>query len=108
MAFPDITPFVGMTTYITIVVEFALGLGFGYFLGKLIKGLLGLILIGLVGVALNYAQFATLSNTVLHDLAPNLDQSTFLNIVSTIGLLFGVTVVLPMIVGLIVGFLIGR
>lgn len=102
----DITSFFGMTTYISILVEFALGFGFGYFLGKFVKAMLGLIVMGFIGVALNFSQFVALSNTVLQGLS--VSQSQFITIVSTILLFLSVTVLLPMSVGLIVGFLIGR
>jgi hypothetical protein len=102
----DITLFFGTATYITILVEFALGFGFGYFLGKFVKALLGLIVMGFIGVALNFTQFIALSNTVLQELG--VDQSKFITIVSTIVLFFGLTVLVPMIIGLILGFLVGR
>ncbi|HVP41412.1 MAG TPA: hypothetical protein VMS95_05620 [Candidatus Krumholzibacteriaceae bacterium] len=102
----DITAFFGTATYITIIVEFALGFGFGYFLGKFVKALLGLIVMGFIGVALNFTQFVALSNTVLQELG--VSQSQFITIVSTIVLFLGLTVLLPMTIGLILGFLIGR
>lgn len=94
-----------MTTYITILVEFALGFGFGYFMGKFVKALLGLIVMGIIGLALNFTQFVALSNTVLQEL--NVSQSQFIAVVTTIVLFLGVTVLLPMVVGLILGFLVG-
>jgi hypothetical protein len=102
----DVASFFGMATYITILVEFALGFGFGYFLGKFVKALLGLIVMGFIGVALNFTQFVALSNTVLQELG--VSQSQFITIVSTILLFLGVTVFLPMIIGLILGLLVGR
>jgi hypothetical protein len=106
MIMVDITSFFGMATYISILVEFALGFGFGYFLGKFVKALFGLIVMGFIGVALNFSQFVALSNTVLQELG--VSQSQFITIVSAILLFLSVTVLLPMSVGLIVGFLIGR
>lgn len=102
----DITSFFGMATYITILVEFALGFGFGYFLGKFVKALLGLIVMGFIGVALNFTQFVALSNTVLQELG--MSQSQFITVVSTIILFLGMTVLLPMTIGLVFGFLVGR
>jgi len=102
----DITAFFGTATYITILVEFALGFGFGYFLSKFVKALLGLILMGFIGVALNFTQFMALSTTVLQELG--VDQSKFLTIVSTILLFLGLTVLVPMTIGLILGFMLGR
>lgn len=95
-----------MATYITILVEFALGFGFGYFLGKFVKALLGLIVMGFIGVALNFTQFVALSNTVLQELG--MSQSQFITVVSTIILFLGMTVLLPMTIGLVFGFLVGR
>jgi len=105
MTMIDITSFFGVTTYITILVEFALGFGFGYFMGKFVKALLGLIVMGIIGLALNFTQFVALSNTVLQEL--NVSQSQFIAVVTTIVLFLGVTVLLPMVVGLILGFLVG-
>lgn len=102
----DIASFFGMATYITILVEFALGFGFGYFLGKFVKALLGLIVMVFIGLALNFTQFVALSDTVLQEL--DVSQSQFMTTVSTIVLFVGVTVLLPMTIGLILGFLVGR
>lgn len=102
----DITTFFGTTTFITIAIEFALGFGLGYFLGKFVRALLGLIVVGLIGVALNFTQFAALSSTVLNELG--VDQSKFIEIVSTIVLFLGLTVLVPMTIGIILGFLVGR
>jgi small-conductance mechanosensitive channel len=102
----DVTSFFGMATYITILVEFALGFGFGYFLGKFVKALLGLIVMGFIGVALNFTQFIALSNTVLKELG--VSQSQFITIASTILLFLGLTVIAPLTVGLIIGLLVGR
>lgn len=102
----DITSFFGTATYITILVEFALGFGFGYFLGKFVKALLGLIVMGFIGVALNFTQFVALSNTVLQELG--VSQAQFMTIASTILLFLGLTVLAPLTVGLIIGFLVGR
>jgi hypothetical protein len=102
----DVTSFFGMATYITIILEFALGFGFGYFLGKFVKALLGLVVMGFIGVALNFTQFAALSSTVLKELG--VSQSQFITIVNTIVLFLGITVFLPMIIGLILGLLVGR
>jgi hypothetical protein len=83
-----------------------LGFGFGYFLGKFVKALLGLIVMGVIGVALNFTQFVALSNEVLSELG--VSQSQFITIVSTIVLFLGLTVLIPMTIGLILGFLLGR
>jgi hypothetical protein len=106
MAMIDIASSFGTATYVTILVEFAMGFGFGYFLGKFVKVLLGLIVMGFIGVALNFTQFVALSNTVLHEF--HVSQSQFITIGSAIVLFLGITVLLPMTVGLILGFLLGR
>ena len=102
----DITSFFGMATYVTMLVEFALGFGFGYFLGKFVKAMLGLIVMGFIGVALNFTQFATLGSKVLQEFG--VSQSQFITIVSMIALFLSITVLLPMIIGLVLGFLVGR
>jgi hypothetical protein len=102
----DITSFIGTATYVTVLLEFALGFGFGYFLGKLVKAFIGLIVMGIIGVAINYTQFVALSNTVLQELGVN--QAQFINIASTIFLFLGLTVLAPLTIGLVLGFLVGR
>jgi hypothetical protein len=65
-----------------------------------------MIQIGFIGVAINYTQFVALSDAVLRDL--NVSQAQFINIVSTIFLFLGLTAIVPLTVGLILGFLVGR
>ncbi len=101
-----LTTFFTTTTYITIIVEFALGFGLGYFLGKFVRALLGLIVVGLIGVALNYTQFTILSNTIASQLG--LDQAKFVDVITTVILFLGATVLAPMLIGVIIGFLVGR
>lgn len=102
----DIMAFFGTATYITIIIEFALGVGLGYFLGKFVRALIGLIAVGLIGIALNYTQFAALGGTIADQLG--LTQSKFVDIISTVIIYLGLTVLVPMTIGIIIGFLIAR
>ena len=89
-----------------MVVEFGLGFAFGYYLGKFVKALLGLLVLGFVGVLINYAQFVTLSETVTQKLGVTPRQ--FIDVISAILPLLALTVLAPLTVGVIAGFLIGR
>jgi large-conductance mechanosensitive channel len=102
----DFTSLLNTETLIPIVVEFALGFGFGYYLGKFVKALIGLLVMGVIGVAINYAQFVTLSNTVTQKLGVTPQQ--FLNVISAILPLLALTIIAPLTVGAIVGFLAGH
>lgn len=102
----DVISLFTTATFISLAVEFALGFAFGYYLGKFVRALLGLMVLGFIGVAINYAQFTALSNMVTQKL--DVTPQQFLNVVSTILLFLGLTVIAPLTVGVIVGFLVGR
>lgn len=93
-------------TYITIAVEFGLGSAFGYFLGKLVKAMIALLVLGFIGVMINYTQFVVLSDAVIQNLG--VSSSQFISVVSTVLLFLSLTVIAPLTVGLILGFLVGR
>lgn len=93
-------------TFITLAVEFAFGFGLGYFAGKLVKAVIGLMVLGFVGAAVNYTQFVALSNTVVQQLG--ISQAQLVNVAGIILLFLGLTVIAPITIGLILGFLVGR
>ncbi len=101
----DIISLFTTTTYITLAMEFALGFGFGYFLGKLVKAIIGLLVLGFIGVIINYTQFVALSDAVIQK--SGVSQTQFINVIGTVLLFLGLTVIAPLTIGLILGFLVG-
>jgi len=93
-------------TYITLSVEFFFGFALGYFLGKLVKALIGLMMISFVGVLVNFSQFVALSDAVVQQLG--ISPAQFVNVVGVIMLFLGLTVIIPLALGLVLGYLIGR
>jgi len=102
----DVTSLLNSGTLIPLVIDFGLGFGLGYYLGKFVRALIGLLVIGFIGVAINYAQFVMISNTVTKKLGVTSQQ--FLNVISAILPLLALTVVAPLTVGIVVGFLVGH
>jgi hypothetical protein len=93
-------------TYITLAVEYAFGFGLGYFMGKLVKALIGLMVLGFISVAVNYTQFVALSNTIIQQLG--VSQAQLINVTGIILLFLGLTVIAPLTIGLILGYFVGR
>jgi large-conductance mechanosensitive channel len=102
----DFTSLLNAGTLIPLAVEFGLGFGFGYYLGKFVRALIGLLVLGFIGVAINYAQFVTLSSTVAQKLGVTPQQ--FLNVITAILPLLALTVIAPLTVGVVIGFLVGH
>ena len=102
----DIGSLFATGSLISLIVEFGLGFAFGYYLGKFVKALLGLLVLGFVGVLINYVQFVTLSETVTQKLGVTPQQ--FIDVISAILPLLALTVLAPLTVGVIAGFLVGR
>ena len=101
----DIVSLFTTATYITLVVEFAFGFGLGYFAGKLVKAFIGLIVLGFIGAMVNYTQFINLSSSLIKQLG--ISQAQLINVAGLILLLLGLTVIAPITVGLVLGFLVG-
>jgi hypothetical protein len=101
----DIVSLFTTATYITLVVEFAFGFGLGYFAGKLVKAFIGLIVLGFIGAMVNYTQFIALSSSLIKQLG--ISQAQLINVAGLILLLLGLTVIAPITVGLVLGFLVG-
>ncbi len=93
-------------TYVALIVEFVLGLAFGYYFRKLIKALIGLMILGFISMALNYTQFIMLKDMLVENL--NIGPETLMDIIGLTTMVLGLTVFLPLTIGLIIGFLIGR
>jgi hypothetical protein len=102
----EIASFFTTTTYVTLGVEFVFGFGLGYFAGKLVKALIGLMILGFVGVMVNFTQFVALSDAVIGQLG--VSPAQFMNVASVIILFLGLTVIAPLTVGLILGYFVGR
>jgi hypothetical protein len=102
----DVASLLNIGTLIPLVIDFGLGFGLGYYLGKFVRALIGLLVLGIIGVAINYAQFVMISNTVTQKLGVTPQQ--FLNVISAILPLLALTVVAPLTVGIAVGFLVGH
>lgn len=92
-------------TYMALIIEFVLGLAFGYYFRKLIKALVGLMILGFIGVALSYTQLMMLKDALAEHL--NIGPETLMDIVGLTTMILGLTVLLPLTIGLIIGFLIG-
>ena len=92
-------------TYMALIIEFVLGLAFGYYFRKLIKALIGLMILGFIGVALNYTQIMMLKDALAEHL--DIGPEVLMDIVGLTTMILGLTVLLPLTIGLIVGFLIG-
>jgi hypothetical protein len=93
-------------TYTALIIEFVLGLAFGYYFRKLITALLGLMILGFIGVALNYAQFMMLKDVLVEHL--DIGAGTLMDVIGLITIVLGLTVLAPLTIGLIIGYLIGR
>ena len=87
------------SSLITFIIEFALGLGLGYFSAKVFKYILALICIFILGIVLNVWNAPNLGNL-------GLEWSTVYPALLSIIYMLGLTTVLPVILGFIVGILI--
>jgi len=92
------------TALITFLIEFALGIGLGYFSVKVAKYLLALVAILIVGVLLNIWQSGNLQEIVT-ELKPL--WSTIYPVIQSLIILIGLTTILPITLGFIIGFIIG-
>ena len=92
-------------TYITLAIEFAFGFGLGYFAGKFVKAFIGLLVFGFIGAMVNYSQFIALSNNLIQQLG--ISQAQLMSVAGLIILFLGITVIAPITIGLILGFLVG-
>jgi len=93
-------------TYVALIVKFVLGLPFGYYFRKLIKALIGIMILGFIGIALNYTQLIMLKDMLVENL--NIGPETLMDVVGLTTMVLGLTVFLPLTIGLIIRFLIGR
>jgi uncharacterized membrane protein (Fun14 family) len=102
----DVASLFATGSLISLVVEFGLGFALGYYLKKYVKAMLGLLALGFIGVLINYAQFVTLSENVTQKLGVTPQQ--FIDVITAILPFLALTVIAPLAVGVIIGFLVGR
>jgi len=63
------------------------------------------MILGFIGMALNYTQFIMLKDVLVENL--NIGPETLMDLTGLITMVLGLTVFLPLTIGLIIGFLIG-
>ena len=91
------------TVLITFFIQFALGLGLGYLSVKVAKYLIALLAIFIVGVLLNIWQSANLQEMVG---GLSLQWSKVYPVIQALIILVGLTTVLPITLGFIIGFVV--
>jgi hypothetical protein len=91
------------TVLITFFIQFALGLGLGYLSIKVAKYLIALLAIFIVGVLLNIWQSANLQEMVG---GLSLQWSKVYPVIQALIVLVGLTTVLPITLGFIIGFVV--
>jgi len=92
------------TVLITFFIQFALGIGLGYLSVKVAKYLLALLAIFIVGVLLNVWHSGNLQDLLA---GFSLQWSRVYPIIQALIVLVGLTTVLPITVGFIIGFVVG-
>lgn len=91
------------TVLITFFIQFALGLGLGYLSVKVAKYVIALLAIFIVGVLLNIWQSANLQEMVG---GLSLQWSKVYPVIQALIVLVGLTTVLPITLGFIIGFVV--
>jgi len=92
---------------ITFVIELALGLGLGYFAAKALKYIIALVAIFVVGVLLNVWQSPQITTSISSILSSNgITVSNLPTVFMTIVYALGLTTVLPITIGFIIGIVI--
>ena len=91
------------TVLITFFIQFALGIGLGYLSVKVAKYLIALLAIFIVGVLLNIWQSANLQEMVG---GLSLQWSKVYPVIQALIVLVGLTTVLPISLGFIIGFVV--
>jgi len=91
------------TVLITFFIQFALGLGLGYLSVKVAKYLIALLAIFILGVLLNIWQSANLQEMVG---GLSLQWSKVYPVIQALIVLVGLTTVLPITLGFIIGFVV--
>lgn len=93
-------------TYVVVIIEFALGFAFGYYFRKLIKGMVGLMALGFISMLLNYTLLITLKDIIVEQL--NINPEELVTLIGLITMTIGLTMLAPITIGLLIGFLVGR
>ncbi len=86
------------------IIEFALGLGLGYFSLKVVKYILALIVIFIIGVLLSIWALPNVGGNIISSLGS--DWSTIYPVIASLFVTFGLTTVLPITLGFIIGIII--
>jgi hypothetical protein len=95
------------SSIIVFIIEFALGLGLGYFSAKVIKYIMALIGIFIVGVVLNVWTIPNLGANIQQQLnSLGLEWSKIYPVLLSIIYILGLTTVLPITLGFIIGIVI--
>lgn len=99
--------FANPSSLITFIIEFGLGLGLGYFSTKVFKYLLALIAIFAIGMFLNVWSSPSFGTNIKDLLVRiGLESSKITPVLLSIAYMLGLTTVLPITVGFIVGLVI--
>ena len=91
------------TVLITFFIQFALGIGLGYLSVKVAKYLIALLAIFIVGILLNVWQSANLQDMVG---GLSLQWSKVYPVIQALIVLVGLTTVLPITLGFVIGFVV--
>lgn len=94
------------TTYVVVIIEFALGFAFGYYFRKLIKGMIALMALGFISTLLNYTLLITLKDAIVEELG--ITSEKVITLIGLITITFGLTMLAPITIGLLIGFYISR
>jgi len=89
------------SSFIPIIVELVVGIAFGYYFRKLVKGLIGLVIVSFIGMALNYSQFLALKDAITAEL--DISPEKFMRIVNLVTATIGLTVLAPLAIGILIG-----
>jgi len=102
-----ISTFTNPSSLITFVIELALGIGLGYFSTKILKYILALIGIFIIGVLLNVWQSPQLGVNIGEQLKRlDLEWSKISPVIMSIVYTIGLTTVLPITLGFLIGVVI--
>lgn len=98
--------FTNPTSILIFLIELFLGLGLGYFSAKIVKYILALIAIFIVGLLLNIWTIPNLGTNLQNELGNlSAEWSKVYPVLTSIIYLVGITTILPITVGFVIGIL---
>lgn len=98
--------FTNPTSILIFLIELFLGLGLGYFSAKIVKYMLALIAIFIVGLLLNIWAIPNLGTSLQNELGNlSAEWSKLYPVLTSIIYLVGITTILPITVGFVIGIL---